>query len=177
MLLQTWDRPPGPDRLCEQAGALRDAFTRVLGEGTASLVGIGRTRDQLLDAHRAYSEAEIALRAADRVAVFRGTALAEELGPLELILKIPDSELTESLLPEPLVRLRAHDPHGRLVHTLRCYLDHAGSSPATAEALHLHRTSLYYRLQRIEEFSGVDLADGRVRLTLHLGMHVLDVLG
>ncbi|MGW5381936.1 PucR family transcriptional regulator [Nocardia sp. NPDC003963] len=176
VLVQTWDRPPGPERLREQAAELRESVIRVLGPHTSSIAGVGRVYDNMLDAHRSYSEAETALRAADRVAAVGGTALAADLGPLELLLKIPEAELTEASLPEPLRRLRAHDRQGRLVHTLRCYLDHAGSSPATAEALHLHRTSLYYRLQRIEEFAGVDLDDGRARLELHLGVYLLDLL-
>ena len=40
----------------------------------------------------------------------------------------------------------------------------------------IHRTTLYYRLRRIAELSGLDLDDGRTRLTLHLGLTLLDVI-
>ncbi|MFD0853362.1 helix-turn-helix domain-containing protein, partial [Actinomadura adrarensis] len=60
--------------------------------------------------------------------------------------------------------------------TLAAFLDHAGSSPATAAALHIHRTSLYYRLRQIEEITGLDLGNGEDRLTLHLGLRLLSLL-
>ena len=54
--------------------------------------------------------------------------------------------------------------------TLETYLDSACDARATAAALHLHRTSLYYRLSRIEALTGVDLATGSGRLELHLAL-------
>jgi DNA-binding PucR family transcriptional regulator len=44
---------------------------------------------------------------------------------------------------------------------------------AAAERLHLHRTSLYYRLGRIAELTGRDLADGGARLELHLALKLV----
>ncbi|WP_139984190.1 PucR family transcriptional regulator [Nocardioides litoris] len=176
VLLQTWDRPPPPERLREQATELREAVGRVLGDHVRTVAGVGSVRPGLLEAHRAHDEALVALRAARRVPSSGGLALAAELGPLELLLRIPERELTRDLVPAPLRRLQERDPQGRLVETLRAYLDHAGATPATSEALHLHRTSLYYRLERIEELAGVDLADGRTRLLLHLGLQVLELL-
>ncbi|XVV07767.1 PucR family transcriptional regulator [Actinosynnema sp. CA-248983] len=57
-----------------------------------------------------------------------------------------------------------------LLSTLEVYLDSGCDARATAEALHLHRTSLYYRLGRIAEVTGRDPADGRARLELHLAL-------
>ncbi len=54
--------------------------------------------------------------------------------------------------------------------TLEVYLDHGCDARATAEALHLHRTSLYYRLGRIEAVTGRALTDGLARLELHLAL-------
>ncbi|GAA4391240.1 PucR family transcriptional regulator [Tsukamurella soli] len=177
VLLQTWDTPPGEDRLRDQAADLREAVRRVVGDHGGSVAGVGRLRTGLTAAHRAYDEACVAARAARRVPSLGGVALADELGPLELLLRLPDHELTDALVPEPLIRLRDADSTGRLLTTLRTYLDEGCSAPATAEALHLHRTSLYYRLERIQEHTGIDLNDGRARLLLHLGLYLLDIVG
>ncbi|WP_369369690.1 PucR family transcriptional regulator [Promicromonospora sp. Populi] len=64
-----------------------------------------------------------------------------------------------------------------LLHTLETYLELACSAQATAEALHLHRTSLYYRLQRVELLAGTDLKDGTERLALHLALKVARAAG
>lgn len=64
-----------------------------------------------------------------------------------------------------------------LLRTLETYLELAGSAQATAEALHLHRTSLYYRLQRVELLAGTDLKNGTERLALHLALKVARIKG
>jgi DNA-binding PucR family transcriptional regulator len=66
-----------------------------------------------------------------------------------------------------LVRLLRTDGGQVLVET---YLDLAGNAHATAERLQLHRTTLYYRLQRVEQLAGTNLKDGNERLCLHLAL-------
>ena len=39
-----------------------------------------------------------------------------------------------------------------------------------AARLRVHRQTLYYRLSRVAELTGLDLADGDDRLLLHLGL-------
>ena len=57
-----------------------------------------------------------------------------------------------------------------LLETLETFLDLAGDVQAVARRLNLHRSSLYYRLDRVARLAGVDLADGLVRLELHLAL-------
>ncbi len=57
-----------------------------------------------------------------------------------------------------------------LLATLETFLDLAGDVQAVATRLNLHRSSLYYRLDRIARLAEVDLADGLVRLELHLAL-------
>ncbi|WP_262380136.1 PucR family transcriptional regulator [Nonomuraea sp. PA05] len=61
--------------------------------------------------------------------------------------------------------------------TLEAFLDNAGDVQLTAEQMFVHRTTLYYRLQRIEELTGVQLASGEDRLAFHLGLKVARLLG
>ncbi len=57
-----------------------------------------------------------------------------------------------------------------LLSTLETFLDLAGDVQAVAKHLNLHRSSLYYRLDRIARLAAVDLSDGLVRLELHLAL-------
>jgi PucR-like helix-turn-helix protein len=57
-----------------------------------------------------------------------------------------------------------------LLATLEAFLDLAGDVQSVAKRLNLHRSSLYYRLDRIAKLADVDLADGLVRLDLHLAL-------
>ena len=54
--------------------------------------------------------------------------------------------------------------------TLGVYLDSGGNYDRTADALIIHRSTLRYRLGRIREVSGRDVADPDSRLNLHLSL-------
>jgi DNA-binding PucR family transcriptional regulator len=64
-----------------------------------------------------------------------------------------------------------------LVQTLEAYLDNGCDTKLTAEALFLHRASLYYRLQRIEAITGTSLKSGADRLALHSGLKLSRLVG
>jgi DNA-binding PucR family transcriptional regulator len=94
-----------------------------------------------------------------------GIACWEDLRAYRLLAALPASALDD--IPPGLRRL-LDGSHEHLVLTLETYLDHAGDVKRTAAALWLHRTSLYYRLRRIEEISGLDLNHGEDRLLCHV---------
>jgi PucR family transcriptional regulator, proline-responsive transcriptional activator len=73
-----------------------------------------------------------------------------------------------ALMSTPGISLSKLDSTGLL--TLETYLDFGGDAKRTAAHLHLHRTTLYYRLGRVREALGVDLDDGLTRLDLHLAL-------
>lgn len=50
------------------------------------------------------------------------------------------------------------------------FLDCAGQAGRTAAELGIHRQTLYYRLSRVEQLTGLDLDDGEDRLLLHMGL-------
>lgn len=59
-----------------------------------------------------------------------------------------------------------------LLITARTLLDLGGDVQATAHALHLHRTTLYYRLARIKVLTSVDLRTGPDRHDLDLALRL-----
>lgn len=56
--------------------------------------------------------------------------------------------------------------------TLEAYLGAGGDARASARALGIHRSTLYYRLTRIRTTTEVDLSDGFARRDLHTGLRV-----
>ena len=62
-----------------------------------------------------------------------------------------------------------------LIDTARCVLDNGGDVTVSAEQLHIHRTTLYYRLDRIEELTGVNLRLAAGRDALHMALHLARV--
>ncbi|QSX34881.1 helix-turn-helix domain-containing protein [Shewanella avicenniae] len=72
-------------------------------------------------------------------------------------------------LAMPFMKLQQQDRRGVLVKTLRVYLQHFGDQQHCADALYIHRNTLRYRLEKIAEISGIDIASLDGLLQLYLG--------
>ncbi|QGZ41040.1 carbohydrate diacid regulator [Pseudoduganella flava] len=71
-------------------------------------------------------------------------------------------------LRQPMARLHAGDRKGLLRRTLDAWFAHDGNGGATAAALHIHRNTLDYRLRRIADITGLDLARTEDRFLLYV---------
>ncbi|MFF1480148.1 PucR family transcriptional regulator [Streptomyces sp. NPDC058301] len=176
ILLQLRERAPGPAEIAVQSARVLDELTTFLDPSARPVIGVGGRHLDLRDAWRSYEQALVAARAARRLPSLKGMGDWDLLGELAVLLQLPEHALDESLIPKPLRTLSEANGGDRLRATLRSYLEHAGSIPRTADALKLHRTSLYYRLRQIQEITGLDLDDGAHRLTLHLGLRIEELL-
>jgi purine catabolism regulator len=56
------------------------------------------------------------------------------------------------------------------VQTIDYFFTHHGNISQTAEALFIHRNTLLYRLDRIQELTNHDLNQSNMRLALHLAL-------
>lgn len=147
------DRGPA-DALAERLAATGPGTVAGVGGASADYEGLPASWRQAGDAARA-------ARAEPRLGP---VAHWDELGPYRLLTALPpappDRALTTLLAPA----------HRELAHTAECYLDHAGQAGRTAAALGIHRQTLYYRLSRVEQLTGLDLAEGADRLLLHMAL-------
>jgi PucR C-terminal helix-turn-helix domain len=148
------------------AGTVRAADVPGMFAGPV-VVGVGSTQASLALAATSYVEATHASLVASRVPGFAPVAYWESLGVYRMLAAVP----VEAVHPGVL-RLSPE-----LVATLETYLDLAGSAVETAKALRLHRTSLYYRLQKVAEVTGASLKNGDERLTLHLSLKLARLHG
>jgi sugar diacid utilization regulator len=161
--------------LAERLIALADETTGAEGLDVTTRVGVGAPHD-LADARRSYREACDAVAVAERVERFGRIATWEELGAYRTLVRFP-ADAGDGALHPGLVALLADPAHAPLVETLEAYLDLAGDAKATADALSMHRATLYYRLNRIEEITGARLKTGEDRLALHLGLRLARLSG
>ena len=73
----------------------------------------------------------------------------------------------------PILRRLLDERGTDLFNTLESYLDAGGNSVQTAEALHIHRSTLNYRLARIREICAVDLSEPAARLNLQIALKLM----
>jgi PucR C-terminal helix-turn-helix domain len=90
------------------------------------------------------------------------------LGAWRLVVEAPENLSIADVHPG--AEILASQTHTDLVTTARTVLDHGGDVAGAAMALHLHRTTVYYRLSRIQKLTGVDLRDGMARIDLQLAL-------
>lgn len=70
-------------------------------------------------------------------------------------------------------KVRAKDVSGQLLETLRCWCQLSGQMQLCAEALGLHRNTLRYRMDKIAEITGMDLANLDHVIALYLAIQLL----
>ncbi len=158
----------------------RSRLATVLGEKGLEAVcaGIGGLRTSLMDAGESYHEAQIAWRASARDPRRYGrSAFWDDLGIDRLLLQLPLDELSPHDFPPEVQSVMTLPTGSDLVATLEAFLDTGGHVVETARALHIHRSTLYYRLDRIRALTGSDLFDGAIRNDLHAGMRVARLAG
>ena len=164
------DAAVSPRDTAERLISLADETARAEAIDVVTRVGIGGS-GPLPAAQRSYRQARDAVAVAQREPRFGRVAAWDELGVYRTLARFPP-DLDDDALHPGLIALLRDGAHAQLVETLEAYLDRAGDVKATAEALNLHRATLYYRLQRIEEITGARLKVGEDRLALHLGLRL-----
>ncbi|WP_037365934.1 PucR family transcriptional regulator [Nakamurella lactea] len=138
-----------------------------VGSAEQGVSGIGRSLQTAQDAAMLARSREMsgAVEHIDPLSIKRMLVGWYAQGPLQ--------EIATSLV-QP---LRAADPSGELVHTLRCYLDNESNTSATAAILGLHRNTVLHRLGRIRSLLLADLDRPEERLAVHLAVHAADPTG
>jgi hypothetical protein len=150
---------------------------RGLASVSGAVVGVGQTRPELAAVRESYDEAALALRVAVQLPAVGPVAWWSKLGIYRVLSQLTGEDMRSTSVHPGLEKLLDQAVHQPLLETLETYLDLAGSAGATAQQLNLHRTSLYYRLQRVEELADTSLKDGNERLSLHLALKVARLTG
>jgi sugar diacid utilization regulator len=163
------------------------AAEAVLRELEAALAGytfaLGRSRlaEDPADLPRAVSEALLAANVAQGGSDGPAALAFEQTGAYRLLLSAMSENPAElqrfySETVEPLV---AYDEQYEtdLMRTLETFLEADGNVAGTAQRLFTHRHTIYYRLERVRDLSGLDVSSSDGREKLSLGLKSMRVLG
>lgn len=157
-----------------------DALERSMGQinrvtdGLPVMLGVGPSVASPGALPRSHRRARQAATVALRIGPSRGfVSTWEGLGVYRLLVQLPRDALADGVDPR-LVGLIQDVPE--VAATLEVYLDGGGAVAAAADTLHIHRTTLYYRLEKVTE-AGFDLHSGTDRMTIQVGFAALRLLG
>ncbi|MER5809000.1 helix-turn-helix domain-containing protein [Streptomyces sp. NPDC002033] len=159
------------------ARALYEALARETGTRSGT-IGVSAPCDSLDDIPHRYQEAQRALDVRRHSRERYGTTFFDELGLYRILGPGNGFRELETFVHEWLGELIDYDSlhHATMVETLSRYFDCGGNYDETAESLAIHRSTLRYRLQRIREISGNDLANVEDRLNLQVATQVWKIV-
>jgi purine catabolism regulator len=145
-------------------------------EGMTISAALGHRYPRVLEAPRAYREAEQTLTIAMRLFGPNRTTAFDDLGIYRLLFHLHGTPELKGLYEETLGKVVDHDERhdSDLVPTLKAYFATHGNLSKTAEVLFLHRNTVSYRLQRVEEITGLRLDDEEDRFRLQLALKLRD---
>nr|BFE57811.1 helix-turn-helix domain-containing protein [Dactylosporangium thailandense] len=164
-----------------RAQRIAEEFLGRIGTRMPALIGIGRVAGRPTDLRRSRADGDRVLRVLARGHSRPRVARLPEVYVASLLEDLSDRIAAEEDVPDvAVVRLRAHDARHQtaFTETLAAWLDSFGDVPAAAAAVHVHPNTFRYRLKRIAEVSGIDLADpddrfeAMLQLRLGLGDHL-----
>lgn len=141
-------------------------------------IGVGRQAMGVEDLPRSYRQARQALQIGRRLFSGQPVTYFGELGIYRLLFHLHDAEDVHAFYEETLGPLLEYDRRtdNDLVVTLETYFACNGNLSEAARRLHLHRNSLLYRLERIQEVLQADLEDADMRLSLQVALKMRHTL-
>lgn len=180
VLLLPGGDPGTVDRACE--GVVRELHASLPGHTFA--LGRSRLATDPGDLARAANEALLAANVAEGSPVPENGARVmafDDTGAYRLLLSAMSEDPAElqRFYAETIEPLVAYDEQYEtdLVATVEAFLEADGNVAGTAQRLFTHRHTIRYRLERVRELSGLDVASTDGREKLSLGLKAMRVLG
>ncbi len=165
-----------PREQLEEGGETLDALKSDLANNALACASSAEFSG-LLDARTAYEQTlrsyEIGSRLAPGEVLFRYEAcVCQHIGQL-----LRENGNLRSFCHPGVLRLaeeeRAHD--AKLLGTLRAYLQYPNDPGEAAQKLYIHKNTLFYRMHKIREDYGLNLADGTERLWIQMTLEFLSI--
>lgn len=178
LLLQV---PPSTDgdalagAVAEEARLALNRRLRSLNRPSAVVAGVGEAVPYAFDAYRSYTQARQSANVAASIPATGPVAHWNGLGAYRVLARVSLHDCADTIDPRVTRMLESAEPE--LLTTLEAYLDLGCDAQAAAAQLHLHRATLYYRLQKAEKSFDFNIRSGDDRLALHLGLRLARLSG
>jgi hypothetical protein len=152
--------------------SLRDAVRAL--PGVPLVIGTAGAVMRMEEVHAELGNASYTAEVAAAVPTFGRAADWDELDSYAVFQHLPRDEAA----PERICRgITALLTEGTRMYetTIRTYLDCGANAQQASALLHIHRTTLYWRLARVTDMLRIDLSRGDDRLKVHLALKLADL--
>jgi purine catabolism regulator len=156
----------------ENIPALIDQIRAEINQGVTVRVGVSGTQTGADAVAMAHQQCREVLHITRRLHDNHPAVYFDRLGYLHALYRAGAATLDMNPYV-PLVRRLLEEEQPDLFNTLEAYLDAGGSGVQAAESMHVHRSTLNYRLARIVEVVGADLSDPLARTNLQVAVKLL----
>ncbi|MCL6633542.1 MAG: PucR family transcriptional regulator ligand-binding domain-containing protein [Alicyclobacillus herbarius] len=135
-------------------------------------VAIGEARQQLRELRSSYDEARRTLNMSKKVLPEQWVVHWSDVYVEDILLSIGAHPTLERLYTNLINPIYQYDIENGtdLLHTLDVYLKHGGNTKQVATELFIHRNSVHYRLERIQDLLGGDLNSPELLFRLNLSL-------
>ncbi|MBU8868532.1 PucR family transcriptional regulator [Paenarthrobacter aromaticivorans] len=138
--------------------------------GERPIAAAGGVVDRLEDAHRSYREATLALQVLRSEALAARTVCWDSLGAWRPLLLLGREEALRCI--DPRVNELIRTSTRTTIRLLQRYLERDSDTTTLALDFHLHRTTVYARLRRLQERYGLSWEDPEDRLVSIIGVRI-----
>ena len=169
ILKRTGDKEIGADYF--------EAIQREICEKTGyrATIGVSRAEDTYKRFGQAYQDARDAVEIAVCQNLESRVLCIEDAGFWKILKKISKQDMCREFVEEKLNAFIEYDQENEreLLETLEALVNNLGARNVTANALHLHRNTLMYRIKKIENQTGYDLSDPNSILELAFALRIM----
>ncbi len=166
------------EELVQEVSGLQTRIRTFLQPEEQLFMGVGRLTKSIRCLYKSYRQAVSIEHLQEKGRVGGERIFYTRLGIYRLLLGIEDRDIMLDYYEHTLKPLADYDRTNgtELCRTLRTYLDRNGSVQETAEELYVHRNTINYQLNKIQEILGIEMSSTAARSELLIAFALQDIL-
>lgn len=167
LLINEKDRSTNLTNLLE---SIRENSKKFLPEVNVS-IGVGEVHTEFSEIKKSYIEAEKALKVTTAKEELDKTIFYEDIGAYKILTEIHNIDFLREYYDSTVGKLKKYDEqnHTDFTKIFYVFLKENGNYIKASKKLYLHRNTLIYKINKIQELINRDLADTGVRLEFYMG--------
>lgn len=140
--------------------------------------GVGKSTKSVRCIYKSYQQAASICRLRENQILDDHQLFYSDLGIYKLLMSVDDKDVLKEYYDKTILPLKEYDDANGsdLTKILKSYLKHNGSVMETASELYIHRNTVNYKLNRIEELLHMDLSSLDIRSQLWIGCLLQDMI-